>query len=83
VRFALLMHYGRDRLIEEWQLVILDIYNLKLRVVPAVKEIVHPLCDSRSFSSGRVLPTMIPTLSISFFSLLVRSSGDLWFLRTL
>src|SRR5580700_10683742 len=35
VRLAVLMHYGGHRLIEEWQLVILDVDNFKLRVVAA------------------------------------------------
>src|SRR5882672_11750807 len=49
VRFAVLMHYGGHRLIEERQFVILDVDNFKLRVVAAFQEVVCPLCDGRSF----------------------------------
>jgi len=51
VRLAVLMHDGRHRLIEERQLVILDIHNLELRVLAALEEVVHPLCDGGGFSS--------------------------------
>jgi hypothetical protein len=67
VRLAVLMHYERHRLIEERQLVILDIDHLKLRILAAFQNAVCPLCDSRTFRPGRVLPTMIPTFSIFSF----------------
>src|SRR5882724_882265 len=51
VRFSVLMHDGGHRLIEEWQFVILDVDNFKLRVVAAFQEVVHPLCDGRGFPS--------------------------------
>jgi hypothetical protein len=45
------MHDGGHRLIEEWQFVVLDIDNFKLRVFAAFQEIVHPLCDGCGFAS--------------------------------
>src|SRR5260370_41724810 len=51
VRLAVLMHRRWYRLIEERQLVILDVDNLKLRVLAVLQDIVHPLCDGRGFPS--------------------------------
>src|SRR5438445_12141402 len=45
------MHCRWHRLIEERQFVILDVDNLKLRVLAAFQDIVHPLCDGRGFPS--------------------------------
>ncbi len=51
VRLAVLMHYGRHRLIEERHLVILDIDHLKLRILAAFQNVVCPFCDGRGFPS--------------------------------
>src|SRR5580700_7570978 len=51
VRFAVLMHHGRHRLIEERQLVILDIDHLKPRILAAFQNVVCPFCDGRGFPS--------------------------------
>lgn len=80
VRFAVLMHYGGHRLIKEWQFVIVDVDNFKLRVVAVCQELCTHSATAAAFRPGRVLPTMIPTFSISFLSLLAWSSADLWFL---
>jgi hypothetical protein len=45
------MHDGGYRFIEEWQFVVLDIDDFKLRVVMAFEKVVHPVCDSRSLPS--------------------------------
>jgi hypothetical protein len=45
------MHRRWYGLIKERQFVIVDVDNLKLRVVPAFQDIVHPLCDGRGFPS--------------------------------
>src|ERR1700730_11812105 len=50
-RFAVLMHYGRHRLIEERQLVILDIDHLKLRILAAFQTVMCPFCDGGGFPS--------------------------------
>src|SRR5580693_3664745 len=49
--FAVLMHDWGYRFIEEWQFVVLDIDNFKLRVVAVFQKVVHPLCDSCSLPS--------------------------------
>src|SRR6266478_3368268 len=69
VRLAVLMHPRWYRLIEERQLVILDVDNLKFRVLAAFQDIVHPLRNGRGFSSRSRMPTMIPIFSISLFIL--------------
>src|ERR1700735_5009121 len=51
VRFAVLFHYGRHRLIEERQLVILDIDHLELRILAAFQNVMCPFCDGGGFSS--------------------------------
>src|SRR5438105_12855899 len=51
VRLAVLMHPRWYELIEKRQLVILDVNNLKLRILAAFQDIVHPLCDGRGFPS--------------------------------
>src|SRR5439155_24696151 len=51
VRLAVLMHCRWHRLIEERQFVILDVDNLKLRVLAVFQDIVHPLCNGRGFPS--------------------------------
>src|ERR1700688_9442 len=51
VRFAVLMHYGRHRLIEERQLVIPDIDHLKLSILAAFQNVVCPFSDGRGFPS--------------------------------
>jgi len=55
VGLSVLMHDGGYRLIEEWQFVVLDIDNFKLRVVAVFQKVVYPLCDSRR------LPSRSPT----------------------
>src|SRR5438874_7196843 len=45
------MHCRWHRLIEERQFVILDVDNLKLRVLAVFQDIVHPLCNGRGFPS--------------------------------
>lgn len=47
VGLAVLMHPRWYGLIEERELVILDVDNLKLRVFAAFQDVVHPLCDRR------------------------------------
>src|SRR5580658_1456755 len=51
VRLAVLMHYGRHRLIEERQLVILDIDHLELRFLAGFQNVMCPFCDGRGFPS--------------------------------
>src|SRR2546425_4030024 len=51
VRLAVLMHCRWHRLIEERQVVILDVYNLKLRVFTAFQDVVDPLCNGCGFPS--------------------------------
>src|SRR5580704_9361430 len=51
VRLTVLMHRRGYRLIEERKFVILDIDNLKLRVLAAFQDIVQPRCDGRGFPS--------------------------------
>src|SRR6266436_8458501 len=51
VGLAVLMHRRWYWLIEERQLVVLDVDNLKLCVLAAFQDIVHPLCDGRGFTS--------------------------------
>src|SRR5206468_12857453 len=51
VLLAVLMHCRWHRLIEERQFVILDVDNLKLRVLAVFQDIVHPLCNGRGFPS--------------------------------
>src|ERR1700730_8552802 len=46
---AVLMHYGWHGFIEERQLVILNVDNLKLRVLADLQDIEHPLCHGRGF----------------------------------
>src|SRR5438094_6010585 len=45
------MHCRWHRLIEERQFVILDVYNLKLRVFTAFQDVVDPLCNGCGFPS--------------------------------
>src|SRR5712692_7862280 len=51
VRLAVLMHPRWYGLIEERQLVILDVNNLKLCVLAVFLDIEHPLCNGRGFPS--------------------------------
>src|ERR1700692_867959 len=46
---AVLMHYRWHGFIEERQLVILNVDNLKLCVLAALQDIEHPLCHGRGF----------------------------------
>src|ERR1700722_5540071 len=75
VRFAVLMHYGRHRLIEERQRVILDIDIVNSAFLWLFRMSCAHFATAAAFRPGRVLPTMIPTFSIFSFSLRVRSSG--------
>ena len=51
VRLAVLVHARGYGFIEERQFVVFDVDDLKLRVVPAFQDNVHPLCDGYGFSS--------------------------------
>jgi len=51
VRLAVLVHARGYGFIEERQLVVFDVDNLKVRVLPALQDIVHPLGDGYGFSS--------------------------------
>src|SRR5690349_3684503 len=51
VGLAVLMHPGCYGLIEERELVILDVDNLKIRIFAAFQYVVHPLCDGCGFPS--------------------------------
>src|SRR5260370_14544947 len=75
VRFAVLMHYGRHRFIEQWQFVIFDIDNLKLGVIAAFQEVVNPLCNGRSFPAGPRTTDDDSNFQHLALSLLVRSSS--------
>src|SRR5260370_9119877 len=82
MRFPVLMHYGGHRLIEEWQFVVLDVDNFKLRIVAAFQEVVHPLCDGRGLPSRSRTSNDDSNLQHLFLSLLTWSSADLGFLSS-
>src|SRR5712691_9358225 len=67
VGLAVLMHRRWYGLIEERQFVIVDVDNLKLRVVPAFQDIVYPLCDGRGFPSRSRTADDDSNFSISLF----------------
>src|SRR5580700_2122188 len=72
------MHHGGHGFIEEWQFVVLDIDNFKLRVIAVFQKVMHPLCNNRGLPSWS--RTTDDDSNLYHCLLLpVRSSGDRWF----